>query len=376
MNSETNNKKFSALTNLAQAHLINETLADFYTDEETGKAVKIDLYDLTLLDLVRDICLSKNMDSLVITECPEEYHFLVTHKMTRIKYQSVINQVPLLNLNSSVSVSRRIDKLVRLGLIDKITVASKEGGKTTYVSLTDLAEILYQKVSTNDENTKEVINRAVNGLLTELLTTLLTDGLIRLLYNKTINTLDNKPAFEKAGEKKEKTKVQNNFDAIWKDYTLGFLKKQNRRGGVKGKAFDAYKKLLTYVDHETILKLVDFEKTKQIGHKDLERVFRKNVLDDFLDREENNDSPNSQEWEKFLDWVSKYREFLPKHHRGKVKGVIGELNAINALKAKNMQHYSELFDAFRVHVEQKGEMAKSFENYARSFTGRYIEVFV
>ena len=91
---------------------------------------------------------------------------------------------------------------------------------------------------------------------------------------------------DKDKEKKEHIALENlkqEFDSIWKDYTLTFLKAQGRAGGTKKKALDNFTKLRKKYDLSQILNLVASEKKLKIGHKDLERVLRVDNLNQFIE---------------------------------------------------------------------------------------------
>jgi len=78
---------------------------------------------------------------------------------------------------------------------------------------------------------------------------------------------------EQVQEKEEYTLLENEFQAIWKDYTLTFLKKQNRGGGSKKNALAKYKALIKKGHTvEEIKNAVRIQKGLSVGHKDLERV--------------------------------------------------------------------------------------------------------
>lgn len=62
------------------------------------------------------------------------------------------------------------------------------------------------------------------------------------------------------------------FESLWKDYTLTFLKRQNRGGGIKSKAKDKYLKLIQKYSSDEIYSFVENHASLKIGHKDLERL--------------------------------------------------------------------------------------------------------
>jgi hypothetical protein len=67
--------------------------------------------------------------------------------------------------------------------------------------------------------------------------------------------------------------LENEFQAIWKDYTLVFLKTQGRGGGNKANARKKFQALLKKgYSLEDVNSCVVNEKKKSIGHRDLERT--------------------------------------------------------------------------------------------------------
>lgn len=81
--------------------------------------------------------------------------------------------------------------------------------------------------------------------------------------------------------KQQETIVENNnasnetlkaFENLWRDYTLTFLKRQNRKGGAKEKAKAKYLKLAEKYSYDDIYSFVEDHSSQSIGHKDLERL--------------------------------------------------------------------------------------------------------
>ena len=63
------------------------------------------------------------------------------------------------------------------------------------------------------------------------------------------------------------------FESLWKDYTLTFLKSQNRLGGTKKKALSKYKQLINKgIKENDIYSFVENHASLKFGHKDLERL--------------------------------------------------------------------------------------------------------
>lgn len=97
---------------------------------------------------------------------------------------------------------------------------------------------------------------------------------------------------EEEQEKEECTaSIENEFQSLWKGYTLTFLKKQGRKGGLKAKAKTNFIKLRKKYDNETILKMVRSHASQKIGHKDLERLLLEDYMEQYL---EDNSSQEQQ----------------------------------------------------------------------------------
>lgn len=108
----------------------------------------------------------------------------------------------------------------------------------------------------------------------------------------TKETIQKKLTKENEEEKEECTaSIENEFQSLWKGYTLTFLKKQNRKGGLKEKAKTNFIKLRKKYDNETILKMVRSHASQKFGHKDLERLLLEDYMKQYL---EDNNSQEQQ----------------------------------------------------------------------------------
>ena len=87
-------------------------------------------------------------------------------------------------------------------------------------------------------------------------------------------------------QEEEEEQYVRDFEPIWKDYTLGFIKSQGRNGGSKKNAFDGFKKLRSKYELEEIKELVLYNKSLQFGHKDLERILRLDVIKQYSEEKE------------------------------------------------------------------------------------------
>ncbi len=77
---------------------------------------------------------------------------------------------------------------------------------------------------------------------------------------------------DKDKDKEYKESCALEFDSIWKEYTLKFLKSQGRDGGSKSVALEKYMVLRKKYSNEAILKYINSHKKLKVGHKDLQRA--------------------------------------------------------------------------------------------------------
>ena len=73
------------------------------------------------------------------------------------------------------------------------------------------------------------------------------------------------------------------FENLWKDYTLTFLKRKNRQGGSKKKAKDGYISLSKKYSYEEIYSFVENHALQKIGHKDLERLLKLDLIKQYFE---------------------------------------------------------------------------------------------
>lgn len=145
------------------------------------------------------------------------------------------------------NVSRNISELESMGYI---SIEIKKGSRnhTRIITLTKIVRPPYQNSKTpllKQQETKE-------------------------------NIQDNKPY--------NKDMIETEFQDLWNGYTLKFLSKQNRKGGIKKNALDCYKKLRQKFEKDKIFEMVRDHAKLKIGHKDLERVLTMPMMEDYLDK--------------------------------------------------------------------------------------------
>lgn len=96
--------------------------------------------------------------------------------------------------------------------------------------------------------------------------------------------------------------LENEFQGVWKDYTLTFLKSQGRAGGSKQKSIANYKKLRSKYSKEKIDSLIENHKKLKLGHKDLERLLRDDYMKQFM---EDGTIDNSSSGIVPAEWIGK-----------------------------------------------------------------------
>lgn len=130
------------------------------------KRTKIDLIDATIFEYIVKFAVSNKAEKQ-----------LIDNKLfVWCSYQKIIDDNPLLNINSKKAIELRLNKLIEIGLFEKFTDKSK--GNKTFFNVTDLAYSLvientnlsnedYQGVSKNDYYNSKLINSNLNSNIKE-----------------------------------------------------------------------------------------------------------------------------------------------------------------------------------------------------------------
>ena len=125
------------------------------------KDTKIDLIDATIFEYIVKFAVSNKANKQ-----------LIDNKLfIWCSYQKIIDDNPLLNINSKKAIELRLNKLIEIGLFEKFTDRSK--GNKTYFNVTDLAYSLvientnlsnedYKGVSKNDYYNSKLDNSKLN----------------------------------------------------------------------------------------------------------------------------------------------------------------------------------------------------------------------
>jgi len=123
--------------------------------------IKIDLIDASIFEYIYKFAISNNAKKQIINN--KLYIWC--------SYQKIIDDNPLLCIKSKRVIARRLEKLVKIGLLEKIT-DKKEGNKTFFnvtdlaytlvINGTDLSTVEYKGVSTVEYNNRELDNRELD----------------------------------------------------------------------------------------------------------------------------------------------------------------------------------------------------------------------
>lgn len=96
------------------------------------KRTKIDLIDATIFEYIVKFAVSNKAEKQ-----------LIDNKLfVWCSYQKIIDDNPLLNINSKKAIELRLNKLIEIGLFEKFTDKSK--GNKTFFNVTDLAYSLVE----------------------------------------------------------------------------------------------------------------------------------------------------------------------------------------------------------------------------------------
>jgi len=107
---------------------------------------KLDIKDAAILDYLKSFCSAddKNMSRMDINEQG------LVHRYTWINFQHLIAEMPLLQFNQVQSVSNRLKKIKKAGLIKTHTFSPTGKGQRVYVRLTDK----FKELDFYDKNTQ------------------------------------------------------------------------------------------------------------------------------------------------------------------------------------------------------------------------------
>jgi len=179
-------------------------------------------------------------------------------------YQSMIDDMPYLKVGNKRSIERRIQKLVDIGLFEKIIV--KESGNKTYFHITELA---YNSVINGDY----VCTQEYIGYVPESTKVCTQEyiGVCTVEYNNSI--LDNSILDSDKKTKEKKENLKSEFLALLDD--IKSKVKYKSKLNFTDKAFNAYKNVL---DKSNIAK-------RYIEYQNEKGEFSKRICDFLIDYE-------------------------------------------------------------------------------------------
>ncbi len=178
-----------------------EYLQNYNKNKSEKEKIKLDLKDLAIFDYIAQFCLSDN-------EKIKNNRIVIDGKeYTHIAYKKIIEDNPFLDIkakNKSQVIGTRINKLVKLGLLEKI-FSQKKGSKTYFrVSFLDDRGITEKLQGVSFENDRGYQSEVIGGITQDL-------------YNRNIN-IDNK---------NRETKIENK-DSLYigslSDFEKNFLR--------------------------------------------------------------------------------------------------------------------------------------------------------
>lgn len=193
------------------------------------KDTKIDLVDATIFEYIVKFAVSNKANKQ-----------LIDNKLfIWCSYQKIIDDNPLLNINSKKAIELRLNKLIEIGLFDKFTDKSK--GNKTYFNVTDLAYSLvientnlsnedYQGVSKNDYYNSKLDNSKLNKTNTKETKQNLYDRFIEYLKanckykSKVTITKEGKELFNQIEDKKQLANDYIKYQEEKGDYAVRITK--------------------------------------------------------------------------------------------------------------------------------------------------------
>ncbi len=115
------------------------------------KSTKIDLIDATIFEYIVKFAVSNKANKQ-----------LIDNKLfTWCSYQKIIDDNPLLNINSKKAIELRLIKLIDLGLFEKFT--DKKEGNKTYFNVTDLAyKLIIENISISNIHYQPLVTEITN----------------------------------------------------------------------------------------------------------------------------------------------------------------------------------------------------------------------
>lgn len=118
-----------------------------FTQLSILKNIKLDLIDATIFEYIVKFSVSNSATKQIIDN----------KLFAWCSYQKIIDDNPLLNINSKKAIELRLNKLINIGLFDKFT--DKEKGNKTFFNVTDLAfELVIENTNLSNEDYQPLSN--------------------------------------------------------------------------------------------------------------------------------------------------------------------------------------------------------------------------
>jgi DNA-binding transcriptional ArsR family regulator len=172
--------------------------------------------------------------------------------------QKIVDELWVLDIKKDTAY-RHLKKIAELGIIDYI-----KKGKKDCIRMTEKGKKYISKhyVGNESEFDQKLGNESE--------------------YNSEMN-----PTYNNTNNNLVSDKIKDEFNRLWKDYSLTFLKNLGRNGGSKAKAFEGYKKLVKKYSCADIYEFVNFHAGLKFGHKNLENLLRLDRYKQYLEDEKN-----------------------------------------------------------------------------------------
>ena len=118
-----------------------------FSELSTLKNIKLDLIDATIFEYIVKFSVSNSVTKQIIDN----------KLFAWCSYQKIIDDNPLLNINSKKAIELRLNKLIDIGLFEKFT--DKEKGNKTFFNVTDLAfKLVIENTNLSNEDYQPLSN--------------------------------------------------------------------------------------------------------------------------------------------------------------------------------------------------------------------------
>jgi len=119
------------------------------------KKTKLDLIDATIFEYIYKFSLSNKVQKKIVKSKGKEKLFIW------VAYQKIIDDNPLLNITSKKAIELRLNKLAKIGLIEKKT--DKKLGNKTFFNITDYAfSLVIENTNLSNQDSKPLVSTVTN----------------------------------------------------------------------------------------------------------------------------------------------------------------------------------------------------------------------